>query len=57
LDLIGSFNESGSLGEMQKFPIILGTTVDGKEITLINCSETTNTTHIPGIKTSSFYSR
>jgi len=58
LDLIGSFNDPKKIvGEMQKFPIILGTTVDGKEITLTNCSETTSTMHIPGIKTSSFYSR
>ncbi len=57
LDLIGYFNDPRSSGGMQNFPIILGVTVDGKEITLTNCSETTNTTHIPGIQTSSFYSR
>jgi hypothetical protein len=57
LDLIGSFNDPKKIVTgMQNFPIILGTTVDGKEITLTNCSETTNTTHIPGIETSSFYS-
>ena len=56
LDLIGSFNDLRSSGGMQNFPIILGVTVDGKEITLTNCSETKRTTHDPGMKISLFYS-
>jgi hypothetical protein len=55
LDLIGSFNDHEKvITKMQTFPIILGTTADGKEITLINCYKTTNTMHIPGITTCSF---
>ena len=57
LDLDGAFNSHKNLEEMQNFPIILGVTVEGKEITLINCSETKCSTYTPGMKISSFYSR
>ena len=49
LELTGSFNVPRTSGEMQHFPIILGITVDGKEITLTNCLETENATRLPAL--------
>jgi hypothetical protein len=49
LDLDGAFNSRKNLEEMQNFPIILGITVEGREITLTNCIGAR------GTKTSKFY--
>ena len=47
LDLFGQFDFSRDFSERQN-SIILGFTVDGKKVTLLNCYESTRQTHIPG---------
>ena len=55
LDLIGSFKDNKGLNKMLEPEIILGSSSDGKNVTLHKCFETERRVSSPGFQTSSFY--
>jgi len=55
LDLIGSFEDIKDMNKMLEPEIILGTTSNGKNITLHKCFETKSSVSLPGFQISSFY--
>ena len=54
LDLEGSFKDIGGLNRLLRPEVTLGESLDGKNITLLNCVETKTNLHIPGYLTMSF---
>jgi len=54
LDLTGSFKDIKDMNKLFKPEIILGTSAEGKNITLYKCIEVKSTLSIPGLLTSSF---
>ena len=55
LDLEGSLKDIGDLNRLLRPEVILGASLDGKNITLLNCVETKTNLHVPGYLTMSFF--
>ncbi len=55
LDLEGSFKDIGDLNRLLRPEVILGASLDGKNITLLNCVETKTKLYVPGYLTMSFF--
>lgn len=55
LELTGSFTDIADIMKVSRWDIVLGFTVTGKKVTLLNCISTSTQLHMPGMPTSEIY--